>query len=523
MELSKLIEGIEVEPLERSSSDFSVRVCDLTEDSRTAMPGSLFIARAGTNDEGAKYIDQAVAAGAVAVVTDNPDAKAPEGYHPVILYSPDACGIGAKLAERFYGHPSDQLVIAGVTGTNGKTTIAHLTQQIVKHAHINEHRIKCGLIGTVQIDDGRECSAAPMTTPPAIELSRTLSTMVEHGCSACAMEVSSHALSQKRTYALAIDAAGFTNLTGDHLDYHKTIDSYTDAKASFFSHLNPGSLAIINMDDPAGKIMAGVCPTGVVVQSCSLTDHEADWYGEIVSRSLDGVQLRIHSPLGELECVVPFFGDYNASNTVIAMGLSARLLSKLGLSDAQIIEHWKQTLPRLKLPSGRLECVHTNDDDLRVFVDFAHSDDSIRNCLSGVRSVLPSGSKLWCVFGCGGDRDRTKRPRMGQEACSGADRVVLTSDNPRSEKPSRIVDDVLAGLDEAQRARVEVQVDRARAIQFAIEKAAPGDVIVIAGKGHEPEQIIADQSGKLVHYVFDDRVHAREALDERRFKLEVNA
>ncbi len=523
MELSRLIEGIELEPIEGSDADYAVRVCDLTEDSRTAMPGSLFIARAGTKDEGARYIDQAIAAGAVAVVTDNRDAKAPEGHHPAILYTPDACGIGAKLAERFYGHPSDQLAIAGVTGTNGKTTIAHLTQQILKSAHINHKRIKCGLIGTVQIDDGRECSAAPMTTPPAIELSRTLSTMVEHGCSACAMEVSSHALSQKRTFALSIDAAGFTNLTGDHLDYHETIECYTQAKASFFEHLYPGSLAVINIDDPAGQVMIDACNQGVDIQRCSLSDPDAEWSLEIQSRSLDGMILKIRTPIGDLESSIPFFGDYNASNTLISMGLSSRLLSKLGKTDQQILEHWSHALPQLKLPSGRLERVHTHSDDLRVFVDFAHSDDSIRNCLNGVRAVLPDGAKLWCVFGCGGDRDRTKRPRMGQAACSGADRVVLTSDNPRSEKPSRIVDDVLAGLDQSQRDRVEVQVDRAQAIRFAIDHAQAGDVIVIAGKGHEPEQIIADQSGRLVHHEFDDRVHARKALDERKTRSEVNA
>jgi len=514
MDLHTLIDGIELEPLGGVGID-SIRVCDLTEDSRTAMPGSLFIARSGTQDEGASYIDQAVHAGAVAVVTDDPDAQIPSGFNAALMYAKDASGVGAVLAERFYGHPSKKLAIAGITGTNGKTTIAHLTQQIIKHT-----RIKCGLIGTVVIDDGRERGVAAMTTPPAIELSRTLATMVEHGCRACAMEVSSHALDQGRTSAVEIDAAGFTNLTGDHLNYHNTIEEYTKAKIRLFASLQSGATALINTDDPVGQVMIDACGNEVNVLRCSMKDAGADWNISVTERSLDGMKMTVGCPHGSFESSVPFFGDYNASNLLIAIGLADVLLVKLGVEVPARIESYIGAMRELRLPRGRLERVDSSEDDVRVFVDFAHSDDSIRSCLGAVRGVLPEGAALWCIFGCGGDRDRSKRPRMGQAACDGADRVVLTSDNPRSEKPSQIVDDVLAGLDESQRARVEVQIDRAMAIGFAIEQASAGDVIVIAGKGHEPEQVMTDRWGRLVAHEFDDAQHAKDALKTRRIKDE---
>lgn len=511
MDLSTLIQDMELTPLNECGGLDHVRICDLTEDSRTAMPGSLFIARAGTKDDGTKHLDEAIQGGAVAVVTDHQDAQLPRGARAHLFYSPVASQIGAILAERFYGEPSERLGIAGVTGTNGKTTIAHLTQQILKHA-----KLRCGLIGTVEIDDGRERTRASMTTPPAIELSRTLSTMVEHGCRACAMEVSSHALDQGRTSAIAIDAAGFTNLTGDHLDYHKTLEEYSRVKTRLFSSLNAGAKAVINIDDPASDAMIAACPDGVVVERCSMTDDSAHWFGQITERSLAGMKLTIDSPLGTLEGTAPFFGDYNASNTLISLGLANAVLERSGVEAGARRAMLESSIITLRLPKGRLQKVESRADDVRVFVDFAHSDDSIRSCLSALKSVLPAGAALWCIFGCGGDRDRSKRPRMGQAACNGSDRVVLTSDNPRSEQPSQIVGDVLAGLDDQQRAKVEVQVDRDRAIRFAIEHASAGDVIVIAGKGHEPEQIVMDRSGQLVSHVFDDAEHAREALRVRR-------
>lgn len=512
MKLSTLIDGIELAAVAGVDAlDLeNIRICDITEDSRTALPGSLFIARNGTKEQGGKYIDEAIRLGAVAVITDDPTVHAVRGSSAALLYSANASKVGAEIAERFYGSPSEQLQIVGVTGTNGKTTIAHLTQQLIKHA-----KIKCGLIGTVEIDDGRQRGHAMMTTPPAIELSRTLSTMVEHGCKACSMEVSSHALDQGRTSAVRFAAAGFTNLTGDHLDYHKTLESYGAAKQSFFTSLQSGSVAVINIDDPASKQMIEGCAAGVEVQTVSMSDPKADWFAEILDRSLDGILLRVHSTDWSFESRVPFFGAYNASNVLISLGLASTALKQLGLELHQIETAFASALPTLALPQGRLERAEGSGDDIRVFVDFAHSDDSLRSCLQAVNEVLPAGSTLWCVFGCGGDRDRTKRPRMGQAACEGAGRVVLTSDNPRSEPPSQIVDDVLAGLDGSQRERVDVHVDRAEAIKFAIGNAKLGDVVVIAGKGHEREQIITDRWGRTIAHDFDDAAHARAALAYR--------
>lgn len=511
MDLSTLIQDLELVALNECGGLDRVRICDLTEDSRTAMPGSFFVARSGTRDDGSRHINEALQAGAVAIVTDDRDAVLPSGAHAKLFYAADAARIGAVLAERFYGAPSAKLGIAGVTGTNGKTTIAHLTQQILKHA-----KLKSGLIGTVDIDDGQQRGRASMTTPPAIELSRTLSMMVEHGCKACAMEVSSHALDQGRTSAVSFDAAGFTNLTGDHLDYHKTLEEYGVAKTKLFASLRPGAKALINIDDPASQRMIESCGEGVDIERCSMRDESAEWYGVISDRSLDGMKMVIKTPIGVLNGTAPFFGEYNASNTLIALGLADAVLSRAGYSDTERKGMLEGCIGSLKLPKGRLQRIGSALDDVRVFVDFAHSDDSITNCLNAVNAELPDGASLWCVFGCGGDRDRTKRPRMGQAACNSADRVVLTSDNPRSEQPSQIVDDVLAGLDDSQRARVDVQVDRRCAIGFAIEHAQAGDVIVIAGKGHEPEQIMMNESGEVVAYVFDDGEQARAALSRRR-------
>ncbi|MFK7759448.1 MAG: UDP-N-acetylmuramoyl-L-alanyl-D-glutamate--2,6-diaminopimelate ligase [Phycisphaerales bacterium] len=516
MDLETLISGLGLTQLSGTEDHASVRVCDISEDSRTALPGTLFVARAGTRDLGARHIKSAVDQGAVAVVTDDPESDGLECGNAAVLFSPDAANIGALLAERFYGNPSTAMAIAGITGTNGKTTIAHLCQQIIKLA-----KFRCGLIGTVEVDDGRQRSSASMTTPPAIELSRTLATMVEHGCGACAMEVSSHALDQGRTFAIKIDAAGFTNLTGDHLDYHLSVEEYTRAKTKLFSSLDPGSAALINIDDASASAMINACAEGVDVMRCSMIDKDCDWFVNIASTSIDSMGLEIRSPIGSFSGSVPFFGSYNASNLLIAVGLCDVLLAKLGLNHSARIGIYQYALPQLRLPKGRLQRVDTEHDELCVLIDFAHSDDSIRSALDGARSVLAHGASLWCVFGCGGDRDRTKRPRMGQAACDGADRVVLTSDNPRSESPSEIVNDVLTGLDEQQRARVEVQVDRAHAIEFAIRGAKAGDVIVIAGKGHELEQIIADDTGNLIANRFDDAQHATIALEKRRSRVGV--
>lgn len=515
MRLDQLISDLGIECVTPNADLASIRVCDVTEDSRTAVPGSMFIARAGTQDQGLRYVEPAIECGAVAILTERGGGKQielPMRSRVVILECQDPSITTPMIAERFYGNPSNDLVIAGVTGTNGKTTITHLTHQLVEGAGV-----RCGMIGTVEIDDGRERSSASMTTPPALELSRTLATMLEHECRAVVMEVSSHALDQHRAGAIAFDAAAFTNLTGDHLDYHLTIDHYRRSKARLFSSLKPEGVAAIMGDDESTHIMIDACTPGARVIRCG-PEAARDAWVRIEDESIEGTGVIIHTPDGDFHARIPIFGVYNALNTLQSVLLAQAILTKLGIPSEAQHEAIGATLPTLSLPMGRLEHCETTDDDITVLVDFAHTDDALRASLSGVRKVLPDGARLWCVFGCGGNRDQTKRPRMGEVVAQHADMVVVSSDNPRTESPSSIITQVLEGVAATQRDRTRVQPDRARAIHDSIMDASKGDVIVIAGKGHETEQVVPDGMGGTRTIHFDDREHARLALRERRLR-----
>ena len=537
MDLSELVAGLDV--TFAANRGTACRVCDITEDSRTAVPGSLFIARKGLKADGKRFIQDAAAAGAVAVLTDDPDLTPPPGFRLPILFAADVPLVSALIAERFYGLPTRALKLSGVTGTNGKSTITFLIHQLMNHA---AHR--CGLIGTVLVDDGTEVARASMTTPPALELSRTFAVMKEAGCCAASIEVSSHALDQHRADALAFDVAVFTNLTGDHLDYHKTMDNYAAAKARLFELLPASGTAIVNADDPWTPRMIRDCKARVWKCALNAAPNEADPAGPdecratVIEETMLGMLLAMEGPWGVIEAQVPLIGRYNAMNVLQA---AAACFAK-GLTREQLCAG----LPELHAPPGRLQQVSRDDaDDVTVFVDYAHSDDSLRNCLASVAKVIPGrqhgGSllrnaagtyrasplptrlgggpatgRLWVVFGCGGNKDTTKRPRMGAAAIAHADMVVVTSDNPRSERPSDIIDQILEGIPHEQRDRVIVQADRARAIRHAIEHAAAGDVVVLAGKGHENEQVIAGPDGTLVKVHFDDAERARAALDARR-------
>lgn len=517
MRLDQLISGLDVDCATIGADPASIRVCDVTEDSRTAVPGSLFIARAGTKDQGLRYVEPAIECGAVAILTERGGAKhieLPMRSKVLVLECDDPIATTAQIAERFYGQPASKLVCAGVTGTNGKTTITHLTHQLIEAAGV-----RCGLIGTVEIDDGRERSRAAMTTPPALELSRTLATMVEHDCRAVVMEVSSHALDQRRTGAISFDAASFTNLTGDHLDYHLTLDHYRASKAKLFASLKPDGVAPIMVDDEHAQQMIDACTPGSTVIRCG-TDENHDAWVRIESESIDGTRVELHTPDGEFSALLPMFGAYNAMNALQSVLMAQSVLTKLGISRERQQSAIEHALLRLQLPMGRLEHCESSEDDLTVLVDFAHTDDALRSALSGVRRVLPEGAKLWCVFGCGGNRDQTKRPRMGAAVAQYADLVVVSSDNPRTESPSAIITQVLEGIDKDKRDGVRVQPDRARAIHDAIIDASPGDVIIIAGKGHETEQILPDGMGGTRTIHFDDREHAKLALRERRLRTQ---
>lgn len=500
MMLDQLIQGLGVRVVRGEAT--CARVSDLTEDSRTVMPGSMFVARRGLSSDGRRFVGEACVLGASAVLSDDPALPTPGSV--VLCVCDDVALTTARLAERFYGNPASSLVLIGVTGTNGKTTIAHLV-----HRMLTRCGVRCGLIGTVQIDDGRELALASMTTPPSIELSRTLATMVEAGCRAAAMEVSSHALSQKRADALTFDVGIFTNLTRDHADYHPTVEHYLDSKRRLFDLLEPDGLGIVNADDPNACAFEASR-----LARCSLAG-KGDWSAEIRSQTLDGLDLHIAGPDVDARCSGELFGSYNAMNMLQAWIAAREALRRL--EGEALLPRLEPAGLGLKGPPGRVERVSQSGDDVAVFVDYAHSPDALRNVLGAVRAVA-GGRRVCVVFGCGGDRDRGKRPQMGRLACDLADRVIVTSDNPRHETPARIVSEIIEGMTPSARSRIEVHVDRRAAIDCAIGSARRGDIIVIAGKGHERMQILPDPSGEggLIEVPFLDAEVAGQALRARR-------
>lgn len=508
VELHRLIEGLGVTVA--AGDPAGRRVLDLTEDSRTAMPGSLFIARRGLKADGRRFVREAVELGAVAVLTD--DAEGLDAGDAVVLVARELPETIATLAERFHGDPAQKLFAIGITGTNGKTTVAHLT-----HRLLNAAGVRTGLIGTVEIDDGRERAPASMTTPPALELSRTLAIMVESGCRAVAMEVSSHALDQRRADGVRFGVGVFTNLTGDHLDYHGTIDRYALAKRRLFDLVGrDGGLAVVNGHDARGAFMAEGCETGWCCREAP-GDH-AGWVVRVVERTGSGMRLAISGPAFETELVAPveLIGQHNAMNTLQAVVSAQRAMATLGFNAGEIRARLGRALTLLHPPTGRLEPAHGGHDDISVLIDYAHTDDALGHCLSAAREVVPPGRRLWAVFGAGGERDTTKRPRMGAVVAELADAIVVTSDNPRSESPSAIISEVVAGIPKERQGAMSVQADRERAIEHAITRADPGDVVVIAGKGHETEQLLPGPDGRVVRRPFDDRAQARAALVARR-------
>lgn len=544
MRIADLIQGLNITlvPGASGAGVAELRVCDITEDSRTVLPGSLFVARKGEKSDGRQFVGAAMASGAVAILTDDaafvlPHQDRPPPHGPVaLLHAGDLSLATAKLAERFYGDPSSKLTMIGVTGTNGKTTTTYLIHQM-----LNAMGVRCGLIGTVVIDDGTETAAASLTTPPALELSRTLARMVEAGCRAAVMEVSSHALHQHRAGAIAFNAGVFTNLTHDHLDYHGTMDHYADAKAMLFASLPADGVAVVNVQDAGHTRMVRDCAARVL--RCRMSDSRGDAQrgglpigggtapetvrrARVVGVSTTSTDIEFSGGWhgtdgGEITVRVPLVGAFNVMNALQALAVVHALYGGTGEDDFSLAIIG-EALAHIAPPPGRLEPVTRNGDAIGVFVDYAHTDDALKTVLSTVRAAMTErtkggGGRLWCVFGCGGDRDRTKRPKMGRIASELADKVVITSDNPRTEDAQAIIAEIRGGIDLAHAAKVAVEADREAAIHLAIAQAAAGDCIVIAGKGHEDYQILPDpaKKGATITRHFDDREVAREALKKR--------
>ncbi|MEM9167374.1 MAG: UDP-N-acetylmuramoyl-L-alanyl-D-glutamate--2,6-diaminopimelate ligase [Planctomycetota bacterium] len=503
MDLSALAAGLDLAiELPDGAGAGSVRISDLTEDSRTVLPGSLFVARAGLLHDGRSYIAAACRDGAAAVLTDRDGADAALRVGVPALVSVDVPLATAQIAERFFGDPSAKLRVAGVTGTNGKSTVAHLA-----HGLLNAGGIRAGLIGTITIDDGREVAASGMTTLPAIELSRTLATMVEQGCEAAVLEVSSHALAQLRAAGLRFDVGVFTSLASDHLDFHGTQEAYAASKARLFTMLGADGQAIVNADDSAWTRMLSECVASSL--RCSLAPG-SDAYVAFEPLGIEAISVALRGPFGSFDAVLPAAGAHNAMNLLQAVCVA----HALGVPSDRLAG----ACAHPTLPPGRLERVVVDGldapDQPIVFVDFAHTDDALERTLRGLRDAA-GDRRLSVVFGCGGDRDQGKRPRMGAVAAAMADRVVLTSDNPRREKPGSIISMIVEGIGDADRDRVDIHADRSKAIESAILSAETGEVVLIAGKGHEREQVLPDGRGGVRTRPFDDAAEARRALSLR--------
>jgi UDP-N-acetylmuramoyl-L-alanyl-D-glutamate--2,6-diaminopimelate ligase len=487
--LADLIQDL---PVRVIRGDAAMVVHGLTDDSRRVRSGFLFAARSGSRLEGGAFVSQAIDAGAAAILTSDESVTA---EHVCVLHAADSSGVLPQLAARYFGSPSRQLDLVGITGTNGKTTTASLIHQILSHAGR-----RCGLIGTIEIDDGARRAPAELTTPGCVEFSELLSRMVRHDCKACVTEVSSHALHQNRVAGHRFAVGVFTNLTGDHLDYHGSMDAYAAAKAMLFESLDPDAVAIVNTDDPASDRMVQRCRARIL--RCSTASGEADCVASIMESTISLTRLDLTGPWGHMRVQLPLVGRHNACNAIEA----AATAWSLGI-ESRVIQG---ALESCTSPQGRLEPVGPPEAGMTVLVDYAHTDDALDNVLRALRPLVANGRQLRVVFGCGGDRDRTKRPRMARVACRWADDVIITSDNPRTEDPKAIIDEILAGVPHDSLNRAAVEVDRRGAIHLAINRSQAGDVVLIAGKGHETYQILG-----TVKHSFDDRQVAREALARR--------
>lgn len=477
--LDKLLQGVEVRSL---VGDGTVAVGRLEFDSRKVVPGTLFFATRGTQADGHAYIPAAAAAGAAAVVCEELPAERPAGV--TFVQVPDSTVALGQVASAFYGHPSRRLKLVGVTGTNGKTTTATLLYRMFRRLGY-----KAGLISTVVycVDD-REIPSTH-TTPDSIRLNAMMAEMVEAGCDYCFMEVSSHSLVQHRTAGLAFVGGIFSNITHDHLDYHKTFAEYIRAKKLFFDGLPAGAFALTNADDRNGMVM--VQNTKATVKTYALQSF-ADFRCRIVETLLDGMLLNLDGS----EVWVKFLGRFNAYN-LTSVYATALLL---GARRDEVL----RILSDLTSVDGRFEPIHSKEG-VTAIVDYAHTPDALQNVIGTINEIRKKDQRLYVVVGCGGNRDATKRPEMAKIAVDGSDMAVLTSDNPRLEEPGAIIEQMKSGLEPS--ARYLAITDRREAIKAAVALARPGDIILVAGKGHETYQDV----GGVKHH-FDDREEVRAAF-----------
>lgn len=483
MKLSELLKSVSIRQI---AGPAETEITGVNIDSRKIEKGHLFVAIKGTQTDGHKFIAKAIELGATAILCeDMPEEKIESVSYLQVASTEDVVG---QVATNFYGNPSKKLKLVGVTGTNGKTTIATLLYNMFrKFGH------RCGLLSTVcnYIED--EAIAADHTTPDPIELNHLLHRMVEAGCEYAFMECSSHAIAQKRIGGLTFAGGIFTNLTRDHLDYHKTFENYRNAKKAFFDGLPKEAFAITNADDKNGSVMVQNCKANIKTYSIR---QMADFRAHIIECHFEGMYLEINGR----EVGVQFIGKFNVSNLLAVYG-AAVMLGK-NPEDVLVV------MSTLKSVAGRLEPIRSKDG-ITAVVDYAHTPDALENVLNAIHEVLEGKEgHVITVCGAGGNRDKGKRPLMAQEAVKQSDRVIITSDNPRFEEPQDIINDMLAGLTPQLMKKVVSIVDRKEAIRTACMMAQKGDVILIAGKGHEDYQEI-----KGVKHHFDDREVVRDIFN----------
>ena len=481
MRLGDLVRSV---PGAELHADPALEIGAITQDSRKSEAGALFVAIRGLASDGHNFIEAALRKGAAAVVSE----ETPREKTPWIRVG-DAREALALLSASVFGHPARELELVGVTGTNGKTTTAYMIDSALR-----ETGDPVGLIGTVEYRIGDRVAEAVRTTPEAPELQSYLRQMVDGGCHRAVLEVSSHSLALKRVQGVEFEVGVFTNLSRDHLDFHGDMDAYFGAKRILFdSLLRRGGRAVINVDDDRGAELART--TEHPVWTCSLSPG-ADFTAEDVRLSLEGTHFRARTPAGAFEVQTSLLGRFNVLNALCAFGAGFAL----GLPPDAV----QRGIASLKGVSGRMERVDVGQDFI-ILVDYAHTDDALKNLLETVRELKPR--RLVTVFGCGGDRDKSKRPLMGAVAARLSDVLILTSDNPRSEPPEAIIDDVRRGIPASRADETQVIVDRRDAIARALELGREGVVIVIAGKGHETYQALRDRN-----VPFDDRQVVREEL-----------